>query len=636
MATLTFQGETYTCARAQKGSNFVRLLDENGDIVFFADGVSDFSGYVLSGCSWENPIAVIAPTVGATPTVSNGVITLTIPESVTVETNLQINFVAPCDCTAAYGLAIRGKGYALVDALGNSIVGVGGFFSAGSVVSVVLNVETQKAHIQNPATTCVPEETAAVLGLPGTASVNDALRKMETNVQVEETMVQTKKAGTFWETGGVIPNNQGGTEDRLLLSVGDAVYSFTRQETNNSVRVSYDNGATWSIAGNSPYGMQGVYGAATNGEVGYVTAAGQSGMCYRLTLDGVNITYDSVYTYLPRTVTWFHAAYGNGVWVIFPYSGNYAARAVEAGRDTTFAEVSLPVTGSSWNCLRFVGDKFIALSNSEGCIYSTDGQNWYQCTGVTFTTPHSVAYKNGVYVIGTAGTEFYVSNDGITWRTAATATASDQGKYVATTNDAFVAIRNGNGKTYYSYDGDVWECNENAVLTGGSWINSPESVISHNGVVLASIPYNTGATCVATYDEYNYQYELMFPNGELNTEKVMSALGLPGTKIETGSYTGTGNSGSSYPCSLTFSFAPKMLFVYAAEPYSSTYHAGIHIEAFRCTTAYTSAVGGSITSCSAAFYAKVSNDGKTVTWYSDSGTQYQMNYAIKYTYYAIG
>ena len=34
MPTLNFQGSTYECAVAQKGKDFIRLLDEENNIVF--------------------------------------------------------------------------------------------------------------------------------------------------------------------------------------------------------------------------------------------------------------------------------------------------------------------------------------------------------------------------------------------------------------------------------------------------------------------------------------------------------------------------------------------------------------------------------------------------------------------------
>ena len=61
----------------------------------------------------------------------------------------QVSFVAPCNCKSVTGLSIEGETYTIVDALGEVISGTGNYFCAGSVVSVILNVDTKKAYLQN-------------------------------------------------------------------------------------------------------------------------------------------------------------------------------------------------------------------------------------------------------------------------------------------------------------------------------------------------------------------------------------------------------------------------------------------------------------------------------------------------------
>ena len=55
MITVTFLGETYSCEVALKGADFIHLLDENGCMVAAFDGISDFSGFAISGGSWTSP-----------------------------------------------------------------------------------------------------------------------------------------------------------------------------------------------------------------------------------------------------------------------------------------------------------------------------------------------------------------------------------------------------------------------------------------------------------------------------------------------------------------------------------------------------------------------------------------------------
>ena len=179
MPILTFLGESYSCARAQKGGDYVRLLDDNNEIVFFADGITDFSSYVLTGGEWETPVAVVAPTVGALAALEGGVVKLTLPDSVKVETDLQINFKAPCSCSAVNGLNINGVNYTVVDTLGNCVTGKGGAWVSGALVSVILDAEGQKAYLQNISgynrEETMTEETAAEFGLGSSGTPNDAL-----------------------------------------------------------------------------------------------------------------------------------------------------------------------------------------------------------------------------------------------------------------------------------------------------------------------------------------------------------------------------------------------------------------------------------------------------------------------------
>lgn len=54
-------GEKYACARAVKGADYIQLYDAHGAVTVEFSGISDFSGYSISGGDWKNP----APTVDA-------------------------------------------------------------------------------------------------------------------------------------------------------------------------------------------------------------------------------------------------------------------------------------------------------------------------------------------------------------------------------------------------------------------------------------------------------------------------------------------------------------------------------------------------------------------------------------------
>lgn len=55
MATVTYLGETYECATALKGADYIHLLDENGDMTAAFDGITDFSGFEITSGSWATP-----------------------------------------------------------------------------------------------------------------------------------------------------------------------------------------------------------------------------------------------------------------------------------------------------------------------------------------------------------------------------------------------------------------------------------------------------------------------------------------------------------------------------------------------------------------------------------------------------
>ena len=106
-----------------------------------------------------------------------------------------------------------------------------------------------------------------------------------------------------------------------------------------------------------------------------------------------------------------------------------------------------------------------------------------------------------------------------------------------------------------------------------------------------------------------------------------------GAKIQTGSYVGTGTYGASNPCSLTFDFPPTMVWIYAAiNTYSYlplpkydgnlTWMTVLPVQQLRTTwTQYKYGFG----TCTYENYGIRSDDGKTITWYHASLSDYMLN-----------
>ena len=149
-------------------------------------------------------------------------------------------------------------------------------------------------------------------------------------------------------------------------------------------------------------------------------------------------------------------------------------------------------------------------------------------------------------------------------------------------------------------------------------------------------------------------------NGVITTSNLNSQVANLGyTKIQTGSYVGTGTYGASNPCSLTFNFVPKLLIffnkdcngLFLTDGYSEVGYIGI-VNLTTLTTSYTQ--GGVVSSSFSDYdgsdystingYSLKSSNGKTIKWYckgSKSGFTYpriaeaQLN-ENNITYYYMG
>lgn len=105
-------------------------------------------------------------------------------------------------------------------------------------------------------------------------------------------------------------------------------------------------------------------------------------------------------------------------------------------------------------------------------------------------------------------------------------------------------------------------------------------------------------------------------------------------RIQTGSYVGTGTYGKNNPCSLTFDFPPKIVFVFrTSDRYQSSHNDGygryvMNIFAFG---------GFKIKTGSGSTDINYSISGNKLSWYSDSDSEGQINYSNEtYGYIGIG
>lgn len=118
----------------------------------------------------------------------------------------------------------------------------------------------------------------------------------------------------------------------------------------------------------------------------------------------------------------------------------------------------------------------------------------------------------------------------------------------------------------------------------------------------------------------------------------LGQIGEGMTKIETGSYVGTGTYGSSNPNSLTFSFPPKLVALVVRaneERYPGPNYTGIiPVMSFNNDDVYR--YGGLDDPSQYRGKAKLSIDGKTITWYSTSANYQHNDTGLVFYYFAIG
>ncbi len=110
--------------------------------------------------------------------------------------------------------------------------------------------------------------------------------------------------------------------------------------------------------------------------------------------------------------------------------------------------------------------------------------------------------------------------------------------------------------------------------------------------------------------------------------------------VAAGSYVGTGKTKIDNPNSLTFSFVPKAVWIYADSPMIIVNRfSGLKIiPTSPLTTSYQQHFGFHDGSGSPDTYAKISNDGKTLYWYTtNTNAEAQVNVAGRtYFYLAFG
>lgn len=73
------------------------------------------------------------------------------PEGWVEETGAHVSFRAPCSCVDAGKLVIGENEYDIVNAVGETVTGVGGAFASGAILDFILDCDSLNAYLQNQA-----------------------------------------------------------------------------------------------------------------------------------------------------------------------------------------------------------------------------------------------------------------------------------------------------------------------------------------------------------------------------------------------------------------------------------------------------------------------------------------------------
>lgn len=221
-------------------------------------------------------------------------------------------------------------------------------------------------------------------------------------------------------------------------------------------------------------------------------------------------------------------------------------------------------------------------------------------------------------------TELGLSGPGINTEGSVLPIADILRQFTATTGSAISQFTRSPNTT----NSGVWIVSEN-----GSGSSTETANVSGYGRIAFTLPSTFSATYyVDTQGTIHDQQEYTEAGDWLD----VWGNAIPAVKMETGSYVGTGTSGSSNPTILTFPFEPKVVFIGDATSSPSNLYYGTYTPLIRGVKTAIS----QITTDGAKDILYVSWDGNTVSYYSNGGTDFvksQLNATgVTYNYVAIG
>lgn len=272
--------------------------------------------------------------------------------------------------------------------------------------------------------------------------------------------------------------------------------------------------------------------------------------------------------------------------------------------------------------------------------YSPDGLNFYSCSTYNISNIGSYLQFSGLPDGG-----FLIASTAKFWRAKfenySTTSGNTKRQYTPTVSNIFTVANSGlrslvelngiistitgTGAVSYTEDyGMTWKSTTCPTFNVSG--NNVFSLVLNNQIYVFPYdksPYLTssdGITYTTTHTEYKrFLLDALSNKLKIPGEQILNSEEF--AKVETGSYTGTGNYGQSSSCSLTFSFVPSLLIISSNN--NQRYNSGYIV----C------AIGGK-SGDNQPIVASV--EGSTVTWYNTSGALYQLNASQTYNYVCIG
>lgn len=209
-------------------------------------------------------------------------------------------------------------------------------------------------------------------------------------------------------------------------------------------------------------------------------------------------------------------------------------------------------------------------------------------------------------------------------------------------------VGTGYGSVYKIPAGATFSTTYSSTLT--LYMEGSDIIANSNGTPVVSTV--TNITTTTQYTDWEYLQSTnrnTYPDSGTSGDYEYQFLNIPfensldSVKIQTGSYVGTGTYGASNPCSLTFDFIPKILWITKYELTRTTFAPNFWYESpedslIDCTQLTSEYVcGACFTNHYRSKYAYGKIEGTTIYWYHEESTNYQFNYKDnKIHYLAIG